>query len=73
MQFAVLIVSDSAHADNKLDKTGPTLVDLLNKSSTLGATITDFSIVPDEKIKIVEYLRKQSEKVDCILTSGGTG
>uniref|UniRef100_A0A183CDX0 MoCF_biosynth domain-containing protein n=1 Tax=Globodera pallida TaxID=36090 RepID=A0A183CDX0_GLOPA len=77
MNFSVLIVSDSSDKDQKLDKSGPLLVELLKNSALIGrggkATVADYTVVPDEKSKIVAYLREYSAKVDCILTSGGTG
>ncbi|KAL3085151.1 hypothetical protein niasHS_010220 [Heterodera schachtii] len=60
-----------------MDKSGPLLVELLQNSLLIRrgrkVTVANYTIVSDEKSKIVEYLREYSTKVDCILTSGGTG
>lgn len=66
----VITVSDTRHEDD--DVSGVTLVGLL---LSIGAQVVDKIIVSDDKEKIVEALRANTDRADVnlILTSGGTG
>ncbi len=68
----ILTVSDKGHAGERHDASGPELARLLDQSRF---EVKHFRIVPDEHEAIVEALVAWSdeEKLDLILTTGGTG
>lgn len=70
VRIAVLTVSDTrTHAD---DRSGDTLVELLTAA---GHELADRAIVPDDPELIVGKLHAwiDDERVDCVITTGGTG
>ena len=71
---AVLTVSDTAFADNLLDKSGPTAADCLKAR---GYRILHTQIVPDDtqliRQSITAWANDKSRPLDLIITTGGTG
>ena len=73
MKFSILNVSDTCARQQNLDKSGPILIDLLNKSTKLVAEIVTYTIVADEISEIECFLKRYAPESDIILTIGGTG
>lgn len=67
---AVLTVSDSSSRGERADISGPATADLLRQN---GFDVTHQEIVPDEQTAIKSALIRLSEKVQLIVTTGGTG
>jgi len=67
---AVLTLSDKGAEGKREDLSGPTIGEMLKG---IDAEVKYYEILPDEKGMIEEKLREYSEKVDLILTTGGTG
>jgi len=67
---AVLTVSDSSSRGERADLSGPATADLLRQS---GFEVTHQEIVPDEQAAIEAELIRLSERVQLIVTTGGTG
>ena len=71
---AVLTVSDTASANNLLDKSGPTAADLLKAR---GYHLLLAEIVPDDtqliRQSIAAWVNDRSRPIDLIVTTGGTG
>ena len=63
-------MSDKGSKGEREDLSGPAIEEMLKR---IGAEVTDYVILPDEKemikVKLLEYCRR----VDLILTTGGTG
>ncbi|XP_060197083.1 molybdopterin biosynthesis protein CNX1 [Lycium barbarum] len=76
-KVAILTVSDTVAAGLGPDRSGPRAVSVVNSSSERlgGTSIVATAIVPDDVQKIKDVLQKWSDidKVDLILTLGGTG
>ncbi|KAG9457381.1 hypothetical protein H6P81_001889 [Aristolochia fimbriata] len=74
---AILTVSDTAASGAGPDQSGPRAVRFINSCSEKlgGARVFATAVVPDEVGKIQEVIRTWSDidKVDLILTLGGTG
>jgi len=72
IKTAVLIISDSCAEGKRQDLSGQVIVDILPGDKF---QICQRKIVPDNQHSIVEELKKYSdeEKVDIVLTAGGTG
>jgi molybdenum cofactor biosynthesis protein B len=70
VRIAVMTVSDTRTAEN--DKSGNALVELL---TVAGHVLADKAIVPDDKARITEQLRKwiADDAVDVVISTGGTG
>jgi molybdopterin adenylyltransferase len=66
---AVLTLSDKGAKGERKDLSGPLIRDMLRSI----ADVRYYEILPDEKDLIKEKLINYSEKVDLILTTGGTG
>jgi molybdenum cofactor synthesis domain-containing protein len=70
IKVAVLTLSDKGSRGEREDLSGPAIKEMLKG---IGAEVTLYEILPDEKemikVKLIEY----SGKVDLILTTGGTG
>ncbi|KAK0207011.1 hypothetical protein DFS33DRAFT_1255556 [Desarmillaria ectypa] len=68
----ILLVSDTAFKDASADKSGPTLVTLLQEA---GLSCSNRQIVPDEVQQIQHFVKLWSDTglVDFIITTGGTG
>ncbi len=71
-RVGILTVSDKGHAGERHDASGPELVRLLPESNFQVAAL---AVVPDEQEAIVAQLVAWSdtERLDLILTTGGTG
>lgn len=67
---AVLTLSDKGAKGERGDASGPLIQDILKE---IGASVSHYDILPDEKDLIKERLLHYAEKVDLILTTGGTG
>ncbi|XP_042520449.1 molybdopterin biosynthesis protein CNX1 [Macadamia integrifolia] len=76
-RVAVLTVSDTVASGAGPDRSGPRAVSFVNSSSERlgGAQVAATAVVPDEVSKIRDALKQWSDidKVDLILTLGGTG
>lgn len=71
LQGAVLVTSDSVSAGRKSDKSGKMIVEALKK---FPVEIVHYEVVADEKALIQKkILGWKGEKIDLILTTGGTG
>jgi molybdopterin adenylyltransferase len=71
-RVGILTVSDKGAAGHRQDTAGPALKDLLDPQCF---AVTSYQIVPDDYGEIVALLVSWSdrEKLDLILTAGGTG
>jgi molybdopterin adenylyltransferase len=67
---AVLTLSDKGSKGERADTSGPLIHDMLR---SINAEVKFYDILPDEKELIKKKLIEYSEKVDLILTTGGTG
>lgn len=72
IRAAVITMSDKGYAGEREDVSGPVLADL---TEAMGAQVVHREIVPDEEEAIAELLMKlaDEERVDLVLTTGGTG
>ena len=72
LRVAVLVASDSVAAGRAVDSSGKAAIDRMN---SLGHTTLPLKVVPDEMLEIQSALEHwcDHERVDLILTSGGTG
>lgn len=68
----ILTVSDSRSAGKREDLSGEAIRKLV---SEIGASVVEYSVVPDEKDRIAEKLTAWADggNVDMIVTTGGTG
>lgn len=70
--FSVLTISDRCSKGENQDASGPLLSQLINQSSKF--LVSKTQIVPDDIETIQNVLREWcKERVDCIITTGGTG
>ena len=71
MRFGVVCVSDRCAAGTHEDKSGPRILELIAPL----AQASLYRLVPDEKAQIAQTLIElaDTQKVDVILTTGGTG
>jgi molybdenum cofactor synthesis domain-containing protein len=67
--IAVLTLSDKGAKGEREDKSGPTIAEMLKGFGE----IKYYDILPDEKDLIKQRLLEYVNKVDLILTTGGTG
>jgi molybdopterin adenylyltransferase len=72
MKIAVITISDSVAQGERQDASGPAVV---ARCQELGWTVSSTHLVPDDACQIQTILRRlaDEEKVDVILTTGGTG
>ena len=72
IRFAVLTVSDRSARGQRLDATGPALVEMINRQ---GWEVVRQSVLPDDIAILRELLENWSDRgdVNIILTTGGTG
>jgi molybdenum cofactor synthesis domain-containing protein len=72
LKVGILTVSDKSWKGERQDRSGEVIREIL---STIDAHIANYDIVPDEKNLIAEKLIKwaDEDKVDVIVTTGGTG
>ena len=71
-KVAILTISDRGSKGEREDSSGPLIGEMLK---SLPAKVIHYEIIPDERDRIVEALKKSSDqlKADLILTTGGTG
>jgi len=67
---AVLTLSDKGSKGEREDLSGVSIKKMLKQ---IGAAVEHYDILPDEKDMIKKKLMEYSNKVDLILTTGGTG
>jgi molybdenum cofactor synthesis domain-containing protein len=67
---AVVTVSDSCSRGERQDKSGPAVVQFLQK---LHFSIVACEVIPDDQIQIQKLLVRLSREVRLIVTTGGTG
>ncbi|XP_011043834.1 PREDICTED: molybdopterin biosynthesis protein CNX1 isoform X1 [Populus euphratica] len=75
-KVAILTVSDTVASGAGPDRSGPRAVSVINSSSEkLGARVVSTAVVPDDVSKIKAVVQKWSDtdRMDLILTLGGTG
>ncbi len=71
--ISILIISDRAFKKIRIDQTAPLIIDFAQKNNWI---VLNQMIVPDEKKRISQILKKWCNKInqpDIIFTSGGTG
>ncbi|MGZ3524999.1 MAG: molybdopterin adenylyltransferase [Thermodesulfobacteriota bacterium] len=71
-KVAILTISDRGSKGERQDSSGPLIQEMVKD---LPGKVVHYEIIPDEKEKIVEALKKSADrlKADLILTTGGTG
>ncbi len=70
IKVAVLTLSDKGSRGERQDTSGPTIEKIIKK---INARVVSYSVLPDEKTLIKKKLLSLCNKVDLILTTGGTG
>ena len=70
MKAIVITVSDSCFQGLRVDGSGPSVVRRLQQA---GFTVDENVVVPDELEQIAAEIRKQSGRVQLVVTTGGTG
>src|SRR4030042_225754 len=71
-KVVILTISDRGSKGEREDSSGPLIQEMIRD---LPAEVVHYEIIPDEKEKIAEALKKSADKLkaDLILTTGGTG
>jgi len=67
--IAVLTLSDKGSKGERQDKSGPLIAEMLKEIGE----VRHYDILPDERDLIRDKLLEYVDKVDLILTTGGTG
>ncbi|MDA8079214.1 MAG: MogA/MoaB family molybdenum cofactor biosynthesis protein [Nitrospiraceae bacterium] len=67
---AVLTLSDKGSRGEREDLGGPAVREIISR---IGAEVSIYEVIPDEKDLIKAKLVDYSTKVDLIITTGGTG
>jgi len=70
IKVAVLTLSDKGSKGEREDKSGPAIARLIRK---INGEVVSYEILPDKKDLIKRKLLSLCNKVDLILTTGGTG
>jgi len=70
IKVAVLTLSDKGSKGRRKDKSGPLIAKIIKK---INGKVVNYDILPDEKTRIKKRLLSLCNKVDLILTTGGTG
>lgn len=70
IKVAVLTLSDKGSKGKRKDESGPLIETMIKK---IGGITVNYEILPDEKNMIKEKLLSLCNKVDLVLTTGGTG
>jgi molybdopterin adenylyltransferase len=72
IRTAIVTLSDKGAAGEREDESGRIIRSMIGD---IGGTVVHYEILPDVQAKISEVLRRlsDSEEVELILTSGGTG
>jgi molybdenum cofactor biosynthesis protein MoaC len=69
---AVLVCSDSTFAGKREDRSGKKIIEILSVYNNI--KIADFQVVPDNREKIQEQIKKwAAQDIPYIFTTGGTG
>ncbi len=69
VRIAILTMSDKGSKGERIDESGQVIKDMVKD---IGDVLL-YEVIPDEKELIKKKLIEYSEKVDLILTTGGTG
>ena len=71
-KVAILTISDRGSKGEREDSSGPLIQEMVRN---LPGEVVHYEIIPDEKERIAEALKKCADqlKADLILTTGGTG
>ena len=69
-RVAVLTISDRCFAGTQEDRSGPAIVEILER---VGAGVVAAETLPDEVELIAAALRRHAKGAELILTTGGTG
>lgn len=71
-KFGVITASDKGFRGEREDISGKVIINLLEQ---MGFTLKKYIVLPDEQEIIIDTLRVMSDvdKIDLILTTGGTG
>ncbi len=71
-KVAIITISDRGSKGEREDTSGPLIQEMIKD---LPAEVVYYEIIPDEKEKIAEALKKSADRLraDLILTTGGTG
>lgn len=71
-KFGVITASDKGFRGEREDISGKVIINLLEQ---MGFTLKKYIVLPDEQKIIIDTLRGMSDvdKIDLILTTGGTG
>jgi molybdopterin adenylyltransferase len=71
-KVAILTISDRGSKGEREDSSGPLIQEMVRD---LPGEVIHYEIIPDERQKIAEALKKSADrlKADLILTTGGTG
>ncbi len=67
---AVIVLSDRAYRGEYEDKSGKVAIDILK---SLKAEVVDYRVLPDDKELLKNSILELKDKVNIIITSGGTG
>ncbi|MCP2604895.1 MogA/MoaB family molybdenum cofactor biosynthesis protein [Candidatus Aminicenantes bacterium AH-873-B07] len=72
LRFAILTISDKGYRGEREDRSGPLLKNIIIENQ---GEVRIMKIIPDEKELIEKELKRiaDKEKIDVILTTGGTG
>lgn len=72
VRIAVLVISDSTFAGKRKDTSGKIIIE---KLKTYPVVVSEYKILPDERELIAAEIQRlaDKEKLDIILTTGGTG
>jgi len=72
LQAAILVTSDSISSGEKSDQSGKIISERLEK---LGINVVESKVIPDDVNKIESLLKQfcDEQKIDLVLTCGGTG
>lgn len=70
MKAAVITVSDRSSRGERPDGGGPAVAEALRN---LGFDIADTAIVPDDRARIADAIRRLAASHDLVVTTGGTG
>ena len=72
IRIAIMTLSDKGYAGEREDESGQIIRELI---ANLGTSAVHYEILPDEKSRIIETLKRLSDSgnIDLIITTGGTG
>src|SRR3990172_1486708 len=70
ISVSILTLSDKGSQGQREDRSGPEIAEIVK---TIGATVVNYEILPDEKNILREKLIALCSSSDIIFTTGGTG